>query len=65
MSNEERKIRRPGRPNDTRSYTGKCDVRLSAEENNMLDILAERNRVSRSDVMRKALKDFWKFNSGE
>ena len=63
MSNEERKIRRPGRPNDTRSYTGKCDVRLSAEENNMLDILAERNNVSRSDVVRKAIRDFYKFNA--
>lgn len=65
MGNEERKIKRPGRPNNSKSYSGKCDVRLSSEENNMLDILAERNRVSRSDVMRKALKDFWKFNSGE
>lgn len=65
MNNNERKIRKPGRPNSNKSYSGKCDVRLSTEENSMLDILAERNRVSRSDVMRKALKDFWKFNSGE
>jgi predicted transcriptional regulator len=38
-------------------------VRLNKEENRMLDELAERNEVSRSDVMRKALKDFYKFNS--
>ena len=66
MANEnERKLKRPGRPNDKKSYSGKCDVRLTTAENSMLDALAERNNVSRSDVMRKALRDFWKFNSGD
>lgn len=44
-------------------FTNKCDVRLTKEENSMLNQLAERNDVSRSDVMRKALKDFFKFNT--
>lgn len=65
MSNNERKIRKPGRPNNSKSYSGKCDVRLSTQEDSMLNSLAERNNVSRSDVMRKALRDFYKFNSGE
>lgn len=63
MSDNERKIRKPGRPNDAKSYSGKCDVRLSTQEDAMLNSLAQRNNVSRSDVMRKALRDFWKFNS--
>lgn len=67
MSNEKERngLRRPGRPNEKVSYSGKCDVRLTTEENNILDSLANRNNVSRSDVMRKALRDFWKFNSEE
>lgn len=65
MSENERKLRKPGRPNDGKSYSGKCDVRLSAREDSILDTLAERNRVSRSEIMRKALLDFWKFNSDE
>ena len=67
MSNEKERsgLRRPGRPNEKVSYSGKCDVRLTAEENSILDSLANRNNVSRSDVMRKALRDFWKFNSEE
>ena len=44
-------------------YTGKCDVRLTSEEDSMLDRLAERNDVTRSTIMRKALRDFYKFNS--
>ena len=63
LSENERKIRKPGRPNDNKSYHGKCDVRLSAEEDSMLNTLAERNNVSRSEVVRKALRDFYKFNS--
>lgn len=65
MSIDELKIRKPGRPNDAKSYSGKCDIRLSAEEDSILNILANRNNVSRSEIMRKALKDFWKFNSEE
>jgi hypothetical protein len=46
-------------------YTGKCDVRLSSEEDSALSRLAERNGVTRSEVMRKALRDFVKFNTDE
>ena len=67
MSKEDERggLRKPGRTNDKVSYSGKCDVRLTQEENNILNNLADRNNVSRSDVMRKALRDFWKFNSEE
>lgn len=58
-------LRRPGRPNEKVSYSGKCDVRLSAEENNMLDKLSRDNNVTRSDVMRRALKDYFRFVTGE
>ena len=63
--NERKTVKKPGRPNDNRSYSGKCDVRLSAEEDSILNTLAQRNNVSRSDVMRKALRDFYKFNSDD
>ena len=43
-------------------YTGKCDVRLDAVQDAALSRLAERNNVSRSTIMRKALADFVKFN---
>lgn len=70
MNNNEQKnhkgLRKPGRPNGGMSYRGnKCDVRLSAEESSMLDRLSEVNGVTRSDIMRRALKDFYKFNTGE
>lgn len=66
MSNEnERKIRKSGQNDVRKSYSGKCDVRLSSEEDSILNALASRNNVSRSDVMRKALRDFWKFNTDE
>lgn len=67
MSNENERggLRRPGRPNEKISYSGKCDVRLSAEENNMLDKLSRDNNVTRSDVMRRALKDYFRFVTGE
>lgn len=54
--------RGPGRPRYTGERVSKCDVRLNAEENAMLDRLAEDNDVSRSDVMRKALKQFYRYN---
>ena len=63
LSENERKIRKPGRPNDKFRYAGKVDVRLSAEEDSILNTLAQRNNVSRSDVVRKALRDFYRFNS--
>jgi hypothetical protein len=57
-----------GRPKDCgirggSASTGKCDVRLSTEELGMLEQLADRNGVTKSDIMRKALRDFHKFNS--
>lgn len=64
-NNRERGLKGPGRPLNNKGFVGKCDVRLSAEEDSILNTLAERNGVSRSDVVRRALADFWKFNSGE
>lgn len=58
-----RNKKRPGRPRWSGEFESKCDVRLSAEENDALNELAEKNEVSRSDVMRRALRDFYTFNS--
>ena len=55
--------RKTGRPMWSGERVSKCDVRLNAEERRMLEELAERNEVSNSDIMRRALKDFYKFNS--
>ena len=69
MSNNGRERKKgPGRPKDSghrgnNTYHGKCDVRLSKEEDSMLSQLAERNDVTRSDVMRRALKDYYKYNN--
>lgn len=71
--NNEERSRRPGRPEGSghnsregRSvFSGKCDVRLDAQELNMLDRLASRNEVTRSEIMRKALRDFYRWNSEE
>lgn len=57
--------RGPGRPRWTGERVSKCDVRLNAEERRMLEELAERNEVSNSDIMRRALRDFYMFNSME
>lgn len=65
MSRNERPFKRPGRPRWSGERVSKCDVRLNDEENDMLNKLSELNDVSRSDVMRKALKDFYKFNTGK
>lgn len=53
-----------GRP-DKKIKSAKCDVRLTREEDRMLDRLADRNGESRGAVMRKALRDFYKFNTEE
>lgn len=63
----ERNSRGPGRPEGSgkrggTTYHGKCDVRLSAEENSALNRLAEQYETTRSEVVRKALRDFLKFN---
>ena len=64
MSQERKPIRRPGRPRWSGTFTSsKCDVRLTPEENSMLNELANKNEVSRSDVMRRALRDLYLFNT--
>lgn len=66
MTREEwRHKKRRGRPRWSGEYDNKVDVRLSAEENRNLNRLAEKNEVSRSEIMRKALKDFVRFNTEE
>ena len=60
---KQRKKKGPGRPKHSGTYRDKCDVRLNKEESAMLDHLSELNEVSRSDVMRKALKELYKFNT--
>lgn len=54
-------LKRPGRPVKGSVFSGKCDVRLTLEENNMLDTLAKQNGVSRSDVVRRALRDYARY----
>lgn len=46
----------------TDMFTGKCDVRLTTKQDNALSRLAERYGVARSDVMRKALDDYVRWN---
>ena len=60
---KQRRKKGPGRPKFSGRYRDKCDVRLNREESAMLDHLSELNEVSRSDVMRKALKELYKFNT--
>ena len=48
---------------DKRIKSAKCDVRLTREEDRMLNQLADTNGASRGEVMRKALRDFYKFNT--
>lgn len=57
--------RKVGRPMWSGERVSKCDVRLNAEENDMLNELAEFHEVSRSDVVRKAIKDYYKYNTEE
>lgn len=62
--NEKRTVRGPGGGSrDDRQVTRyrKCDVRLNPYEDRTLDKLARKYGVSRSDVMRRALRDFSKF----
>lgn len=65
MSNENERggLRRPSLNGKEESFSGKCDIRLTTQEDSMLDSLANRNNVSRSEIMRKALRDFYKFNT--
>ena len=41
-----------------KNASGKCDVRLSSQELQMLHDLAEANSVTKSDIMRQALRFF-------
>lgn len=59
----EKPVGKQDRNKYSKAFSGKCDVRLTKKENDMLNYLAERNEVSRSDVMRKALKDLYIFNT--
>ncbi len=59
-------VMRPmGGSNDKGKFYGKCDVRLTKQEDLELSRLAEKNGVTRSDVMRRALADFLKFNNDD
>ena len=60
---KQRRKKGPGRPKYSGTYRDKCVVRLNKEESAMLDHLSELNEVSRSDVMRKALKELYGFNT--
>lgn len=67
---KERIVRGPGRPEGSgykgrQVFHGKCDVRLSAEEDNMLSRLAGKYETTRSEVIRKALRDFVRYNMEE
>lgn len=57
--------KRRGRPRWSNVYEGKCDIRLDKEELEMLQELTDRNETTKSSVMRKALRDFYKFNTEE
>lgn len=70
--NEKRTVRGPGkgrpkgtgtRQQEVRWY--KCDVRLDNVENSRLDELAELYGVTRSDVMRRALRNEYAWNREE
>ena len=65
MIDKDKSRNKRGRPLKPTIFSGKCDVRLTKKENEMLNYLADRNEVSRSDVMRTALRELWKFNTEE
>ena len=56
--------RRRGRPRLEKPVRiSKCDVRLDEKEEQMLSHLAESAGVTRSDVFRKALRDYYTYNT--
>lgn len=63
MERDTQRKRKVGRPAWTNLYDTKVDVRISAKEDRMLNDLSTRHGVSRSTIMRKALNDFYKFNT--
>ena len=62
-NNESRRKRKVGRPPWTNLYDTKVDVRISAKEDRMINELSRRYGETRSNIMRKALNDFYKFNT--
>ena len=63
MSERQKPNRKHGRRKYSNKFYGKCDVRLDKKELEMLDHLSELNEVTRSDIMRRALRDYYKFNT--
>ena len=63
MIDKDKSRKKRGRPLKPTIFSGKCDVRLTKKENEMLNYLADRNEVSRSDIMRTALKELYNFNT--
>lgn len=63
MSERQKPNRKHGRPKYSNKFYGKCDVRLDKKELEMLVHLSELNEVTRSDIMRRALRDYYKFNT--
>lgn len=55
--------KRIGRPPTSYIYDTKVDVRITAAENKMLNELSEKHGETRSTIMRKALADFYRFNT--
>lgn len=47
-----------------KAKTGKCDVRLTSDEMSQLTELSNAYGITKSDVMRKALNDMWKYCRG-
>lgn len=72
MNNEKRRVRGPGsgrakgvgNKQQAIKYH-KCDIRLDDRQNSVLDKIAERYGVSRSDVMRRSLDNYANFVVGE
>ena len=65
MSEKDGKFSKPGGERYSGKFYGKCDVRLTKQEDLELSRLAEKNGVTRSEIIRKALGDFIRFNSEE
>ena len=63
MIDKGRPVRRQGRPKYSNKFYGKCDVRLDKQELVMLEHLSELDEVTKSDIMRRALSDYYMFNT--
>ena len=61
---DKRYIKGPGRyGSQQKQFYGKCDVRLDKKELMMLEELSKSRGVTKSDIMRRALKDFYRWNT--